>query len=574
MIKTRWRAAAIRPAAFLALLLFLAPALARADALQDLSRDFWIWRAANQPISGDDVPRIERPADWMPDWRRATVVRRREEIAAFESRLAGLDPYGMPVAWQVDQRLLRSAFARVRWELDVERGWERNPDFYVDQTLGAVFDRLVQPPPFSRVRSEEILRRLESIPATIASAKSNLVPAEAPLARLAISRLVDVQSRVTEAMRDLKPRLDGRSAALLDASAERAIAALEDFRGWLENRAPTLRAPSAVGREAYLFFLRQVALLPYSPEEILAMGRQEWARAAALETYEEARNSGTPAPAMLLDQAAEIARAAHDEAATRRFLEEKNLLTVPARLSPYRLLPLPRYLEALGGFGEADDLGSASRPDGGAVRYILAPSPGLGFFALSMARDPRPILVHEGIPGHAFQLALSRTNEDPIRRYYYDSSANEGIGFYAEEMMLDTGFFDDSPRTRQTVANLMRLRALRVEVDVRLALGEITVAEAADYLAKTVPMDPSSAREEAGRFAASPGQGISYQIGKLQILRLLADARRIQGEKFSLRAFHDFLWKNGNVPIALQRWEMVGLKDQVDALDRAVPAPR
>jgi uncharacterized protein (DUF885 family) len=140
--------------------------------------------------------------------------------------------------------------------------------------------------------------------------------------------------------------------------------------------------------------------------------------------------------------------------------------------------------------------------------------------------------------------------------------------------MLGTGFFDDSPRTRQTVATFMRLRSLRVEVDVRLALGEISVAEAADYLAKTVPMDPASAREEAATFAACPGQGISYQIGKLQILRLLAEARRIQGEKFSLRAFHDFLWKNGNVPIALQRWEMVGLKDEIDALDRAVPAPR
>jgi uncharacterized protein (DUF885 family) len=104
----------------------------------------------------------------------------------------------------------------------------------------------------------------------------------------------------------------------------------------------------------------------------------------------------------------------------------------------------------------------------------------------------------------------------------------------------------------------MRLRALRVEVDVRLALGEFTLQQAADYLASTVPMDPATALSEASLFASTPGQAISYQIGKIQIFRLLADMRREQGEKFSLMKFHDFVWANGNVPIALQRWELLG----------------
>jgi uncharacterized protein (DUF885 family) len=114
----------------------------------------------------------------------------------------------------------------------------------------------------------------------------------------------------------------------------------------------------------------------------------------------------------------------------------------------------------------------------------------------------------------------------------------------------------------------MRLRALRVEVDVRLALGEITLDQAAEYLWTTVPMDAETAREEAASFAATPGQAISYQVGKVQILRLLADARRQKGEAFDLRAFHDYVWKNGNVPLALQRWELLGLRDEVDALGK------
>ena len=109
----------------------------------------------------------------------------------------------------------------------------------------------------------------------------------------------------------------------------------------------------------------------------------------------------------------------------------------------------------------------------------------------------------------------------------------------------------------------MRLRALRVEVDVKLALGEFTLEQAANYLAKTVPMDRGTARGEAAMFSSTPGQAISYQIGKLQIMQLLADARLKQGANFSMLKFNDFVWKNGNVPLSLQRWEMLGDKSQV-----------
>jgi uncharacterized protein (DUF885 family) len=191
-------------------------------------------------------------------------------------------------------------------------------------------------------------------------------------------------------------------------------------------------------------------------------------------------------------------------------------------------------------------------------RYIDAPSATLGYFSLTMAMDPRAEIVHEGVPGHYLQLALSWAHPDLIRRHYYDSSANEGLGFYAEEMMLHAGLFDDSPRTREIIWNFMRLRALRVEIDVKLALGEFNIEQGADYLRRTVPRDAETAHAEACSFASNPGQAVSYQIGKIQIYDFLASAQRQQRDAFSLQAFHDFLWQNGNVPIVLQRWEYLG----------------
>ena len=189
-----------------------------------------------------------------------------------------------------------------------------------------------------------------------------------------------------------------------------------------------------------------------------------------------------------------------------------------------------------------------------------------------MARDPRPHLAHEGVPGHAFQLALGYRHPDEIRRHWYDSGINEGLGTYSEEMVLEAGLLDDSAWARESVYRFLRLRALRVEVDVRLATGTFTVDEAADYLRTRVPMDAVTAREEAAGYSAKPGFAIGYLIGKLEITKFLAEARRAQGAGFRLRDFHDFLWRNGNVPVVLQRWEYLGLRDELDALEPQAPA--
>ena len=285
----------------------------------------------------------------------------------------------------------------------------------------------------------------------------------------------------------------------------------------------------------------------------------------AFESFEARRDAGVPARPMYAGQKEQMEHERADEDRIRQFLQDRHILKVPASLRHYRNLPLPPYVEPFSDLGVTDDLTSASRLDEDGTSYIPKPGPDLGFFSLASAHDPRPIIVHEGVPGHYFQLCLSWAHPDPIRHHYYDSGANEGIGFYAEEMMLQAGLFDDSPHTREAIYSFMRLRALRVEVDVKLALGEFTLQQAANYLHETVPMDKATALDEASLFASTPGQAISYQIGKSQILSLLADLRRKEGHNFDLQRFHNFVWVNGNVPFSLQRWELLGDAETVPA---------
>ncbi|PYX07614.1 MAG: DUF885 domain-containing protein [Acidobacteria bacterium] len=537
---------------------------AQADSLDDLARDFWMWRALEQPVSSDDIPRIERPSGWVPDWSPEAVARYHKQLDEFDSRWQKMDASTWPIARQVDHRLIGSAISRVRWELDRVRNWQRDPSFYVQQSVGAYLQLLLPPPPFDAARSMQTVAMLASIPRTLASAKQNLIDPTAPFARIALAQLQDILPRLLKSIAGLKPLLDPESSRNLESVGEEAAAALESYRDWLNQRLPTLRMETAIGRDNYVFFLKNVALLPFSPEELLEMGKQEWARSVASQVYEEHRNRGIPQLRFFKDEAEQIAHEGDDELAVRRYLQTKDLVTVPDWVQHYRFAAIPPYLAGFANVTELDDFTGPSRLKENCTRYIPAPGPNLGYFAATMAKDPRGILVHEGVPGHYFQLALSWANPDPIRRHYYDSSANEGIGFYAEEMLLHAGLFDDSPRTREFIWNFMRLRALRVEVDVKLALGEFSLDQAAEYLKNTVPMDSATAHEEAAMFATTPGQAISYQIGKLQIYKFLADAHRKKGAAFNLRAFHDVLWQNGNVPVALQRWEFLGLKDGME----------
>ena len=262
---------------------------------------------------------------------------------------------------------------------------------------------------------------------------------------------------------------------------------------------------------------------------------------------------------------AQVARQIEQEAEVRAFSEEEGLLSQPETLGRYHVAPMPAYLEPLRFLGVSDDLTDQDRLDVDGVSYMPNPEPELPYFYAANARDPRLGIIHEG--AHYKQLALSWANPDPIRRRYVDSVANEGIAFYNEELMLLAGLFDDAPHSQEVVHNFNRLRSLRVVVDVSLATGAFTLEEAIDFFVRLVPMDVETAREECAMYLATPGLAMSYHVGKQQLLRLVTDAVVSQGSDFSLRALHDRVWQNGNVPFSLQRWEILGDRSDLDAID-------
>ncbi|KAA3661346.1 MAG: DUF885 family protein [Calditrichaeota bacterium] len=549
----------------LRILFFLMPAFCRAQTatnLQQLGQEFWQWRFTTQPATSDDIQRVERPDSWAPDFSPYAIKNQQEKYQDFRSRLDNLSKTSWSLSDSVDYLCLRSAIERVNWELNVLRHPSRNPDFYVHQTLGALFELLIINQPYTEQRIENIIHILQSFPKTIAAAKINLTEPVAEFAEIALSNLKDAASRLTTVQDELIKTHKIKNQKVLQEAIKNGAAALVDYEKWINEKLPEMNQDFSCGREAYVYFLENIALIPQTPEALLQQGRIAFNRSVAFETMEKTRNQHLPEDKIFATIDEEIEKAIEDEIAIRTFLEEKDIMSVPGWLQHYHYAKTPPEVKAIG-MGVFTDFTSETRLQQNASRYVPEPDADLPYFYRTMAQDPRPIIVHEGVPGHFFQLALSWKNANPLRRRFVDSGPIEGIGLYVEEMLLQFGLFDNKPKTREIIYNFMRLRALRVEIDIRLALGTFTIEEAGNYLAETIPMDKETAVSEAGFFAYNPGQAITYQIGKLQILNFLGDAKIKLCDKFNLRDFHDYLIVNGNVPISLQRWEYLGLRDDV-----------
>ena len=133
---------------------------------------------------------------------------------------------------------------------------------------------------------------------------------------------------------------------------------------------------------------------------------------------------------------------------------------------------------------------------------------------------------------------------------------------------MGAGLFDENPRARELVLNLLAFRAVRAIADLRLHSGEWTAEEAVRYAVRTTPdgwvlADGETIWGDLAIYLGQPGYGTSYVVGKVQVEKLLADYASLKGGTFELKAFLDEFFSKGLIPQSLIRWEMTGLDDEI-----------
>ena len=533
-----------------------APAADALAARADLVEIFNAARELRQP----------RVVDGIPDYTAAAVEAQRGALVALRARFDALDPSAWPVRDRVDYLLVRSDLDMLDYGLNVYRATSRSPNFYISSvssfgmSSGATLSRLGQlvrqPPPFDRARARAILDHMAKIPRILAQAKRNLTEPTQEMSRWALPALADAEASSRAFASGLAPYFPPQEARELPQAAAVMGAAFADYRHWIEQRLPSMPHAEPVGREIYDWILRRIWLLPFDADDIRRMGEQEYGRYLSFTSFEEARNRGLPEAARVSTTAQYAAATQADEIKVRSFLQSKGVLTVPEYVGPYRRTLMPSYIQA---FSLWAGLAGYSGPGNSAVKYAVPEGHPFAdtYWEAVMRIDPSTNIFHDGIPGHHFQGIVSARNPSPIRAQRIDRFKSEGWATYWEEAALQLGFYDERPRSRELLYNFLRLRALRVIVDVKMALGEMSAQQGAAAL-MSVPMDARTASEEADDFFAAPTGGTVYQIGKMQIESLLGERRRQRGVQFDLRQFHDDVVNAAWVPLELTRWEMTG----------------
>ena len=162
------------------------------------------------------------------------------------------------------------------------------------------------------------------------------------------------------------------------------------------------------------------------------------------------------------------------------------------------------------------------------------------------------LFLHEGAPGHHFQISLAQENEalPPFMRFGGNTAYVEGWALYAETLGYDMGVFDD-PYQRFGTLNDEMLRAMRLVVDTGIHSKGWTRDQAIKYMLDHSGMSRTDATAEVERYIAIPSQATAYKVGALTIQRLRDKAKAELGDKFDIREFHAEVLNTGALPLQI-----------------------
>ncbi len=506
----------------------------------DLVALFRAWRLFEKPPLKEGAP----------DYTKATFDMRWTTFESLRTRLNAIEKSNWPIEQQVDWYIVWAEMNGYDFNHHILKPWERDPAFYksiwtersdVPAHEGPTHHRTTElwtyTFPLSSSEKKRLMADLRVIAPLNAQAKMNLTGNAKELWRAGI-RDIKVQSVHLKSLLEME---DIKSDPELAKIIEGATASTDDLTDWLTVQADRKTGPSGIGKENYTWYLQNVHLVPLTWEDEVMLLKSELASAWTSLKLEEHRNRALP---MIEDvgSEAEYAKLA-DRSATSLmgFLKEQEIVTVKDYFEP-----------AL-----REHLGS----------YV--PKETRNFFYITAHLDPRPLFSHFY---HWFELARMDTepNKSEIRKgpllYNIFDSRNEGMATAVEEMFMDAGLYDDSPRSKEIVYIMIAQRAARGLGSLYAHSNEMTMEEAGGVHSEYTPRGWMKTEKdlllfEQHLYLRQPGYGSSYISGKYLIKEALADYAKTmedEGKAFKVKDFFDQMNAMGNIPVSLGHWQLTG----------------
>jgi uncharacterized protein (DUF885 family) len=538
--------------------------------LKRVAEDYYNWRNRNYPVSSSDAG-LHTWDDKLTDYSLSPLLARRLQVKELLSKINAMQTSGWSKDDYIDWLLFRSQLEGVAFFNRVVNFEETDPQTYVNECSNGIFSLLKKDYDTKRNRALSATSRLKRMPFVMDQARINLTRPVRLYAQLAIDSARSIDSLFNDSLMTLATDLNPAERAELVKSRDAALVSIHEFADWLEKRLPGMVAFKPMGVENYNYLLKNVYLLPMDADQVDMLGQAELARYRALESFLPDPSLADPNPArsknIPADQASFLKAYESRQDEMINFLKTNRLVTLPEYIGPFTIRQLPEAFKPTSPGGFMNPPGVYDKDPSGFFFIPTYNPASRNFYIRAAIEDPRPILGHEGIPGHFLQLSIANHLPNEIRRQHSDGILIEGWALYGEEMLMRTGLYPDNSAGSAQILRLSRYRAARIGVDVNLHTGKWTFDQAVNYFMEAGGLDREAATGEAAGAAASPTQKITYMVGKWQIMRLLGKYRDKQGANFRLGQFHDDLIKNGSLPLSVMEWILL---DDRSTLDQAL----
>jgi uncharacterized protein (DUF885 family) len=527
------------------------------DALHKMADDYYAWRNENYPVRSSDVG-LHTWDDRLTDYSPAKIAERAQHVHALLEKVRAMKTDNWPKNDRIDWILFRAQLENIDFGDRILKFERTNPQVYVRECTDAIFSLLKKEYDTPRKRALGATARLKQMPALLKQGLSNLQGPVKLYAQLAIQSARSIDPLLNKSLMALDVGLAPNDHDDLIKARDAALTAVHSYADELEKRLPKMVDFAPMGEANYNYYLKHVLLLPLDATQVEMIGRAELARYRALEALLPDPKLADPDPKRAAhippDQESFLKAYESREAEMISFLKERNLVSLPDYLGPFQIRQLPEAFKPTSPGGFMNPPGVYDKDSTGFFFIPTYDPESKNFYIRAAIEDPRPILGHEGIPGHFLQLSIANHLSDEIRRQHDDTVFIEGWALYGEEMLMRTGLYPNNSPAQGQILRLSRYRAARIGVDVNLHTGRWSFEQAVKYFMDAGGLDREAAEGEAAGAASSPTQKISYIIGKWQIMNLLGRYKDRQSENFKLGQFHDDLIRNGSLPVSVVEW--------------------
>jgi uncharacterized protein (DUF885 family) len=557
-------------------------ATATDEAFQNLADEYISDLSNFSPVSATLIG-DHSADDKLDQVDEAARVEARALLVQYITALTALDFDELSRANQIDAEILLSQLESDLWSGDKLQEWAWNPLNYIGISGSAIYGLVARDfaPIESRLRSAT--SRLNEIPRFLEQSRSAIQPERVPKihAETAIKQNPGLNS-IIDTM--IIPEMDVLSSVeqeQLNAAIEIAKDALAIHQTWLEEELlPRAAGDFRIGAELYDTKLAFALDSPLSRREVTARAEREYEnirnqmyevsktvyiekhpftsfpddpdesykqaiiRAALEEAYSE-----LPPPNGIVAIAKEQLQQAID------FVIEKNIVTMPDE--PVEIIVMPEFRRGVT-VAYLDAPGALDREQ--PAFYAVAPMPEdwtqeqIGSFLREYnLYSIQDLTIHEGVPGHYLQLALSNRYPSTLRAVLGSGPFIEGWGVYAEQMMISEGYLDHDPLMKLINLKWYLRGITNAIIDSAIHVDGMSRDAAMDLMVEGGFQEEREAALKWVRAQLSSAQLSTYFVGYQEHIEMRAAVEEAWGDEFTLRRYHDQALSYGSPPVKYVR---------------------